>query len=295
MKMFRFMTAVIAAAAIPLCAGCGQSAPSMLRADASAVEALRSKLMVGVQSSGEAGPAAQATGWAKLSGTFKLVGDPPPPAQLPITKEQDICAPAGKPVYSHALMVDPKTKGIANIAIYPKKVGSVNDSAKTPPAAVPTFDQKQCLFATPLLGVQVGQKFLVKNSDSTTHNFHTAPVNNAAENKNISAGKAEEQAFTKEEPRPVPVNCDVHPWMKAYILPRANAYFAVTKDDGSFEIADLPAGEDLEIVVWHELAPNIPVNATAQKISGQGRFKIKLEPGKDVHLDIEVPVATFVK
>ena len=44
--------------------------------------------------------------------------------------------------------------------------------------------------------------------------------------------------------------------MKAYMLPRENGYFAVSADDGSFEIANLPAGEELEIQVWHESAGN---------------------------------------
>ena len=49
----------------------------------------------------------------------------------------------------------------------------------------------------------------------------------------------------------IPVKCNIHPWMKAYVGVVSHPYFAVTGDDGSFELKDLPPG-DYTIQVWHE-------------------------------------------
>jgi hypothetical protein len=49
----------------------------------------------------------------------------------------------------------------------------------------------------------------------------------------------------------IPVGCDVHPWMRAYVAVVPHPFFAVTGEDGSFEIRGLPAGE-YEIEAVHE-------------------------------------------
>ena len=72
------------------------------------------------------------------------------------------------------------------------------------------------------------------------------------------------------------------------MLPRKNRYFAVTAADGSFEIANLPAGEELEIQVWHESAAGtqgalvVETDAAKElKWTKKGRIKIKLEENED--------------
>jgi hypothetical protein len=85
--------------------------------------------------------------------------------------------------------------------------------------------------------------------------------------------------------------------MKAYLLPRKDKYFAVTAADGSFEIANLPAGEEVEIQVWHErgTGPNgaLVLPKKELKWTSRGRFKIKLEPDQTTDLALEVPAAAI--
>jgi hypothetical protein len=88
--------------------------------------------------------------------------------------------------------------------------------------------------------------------------------------------------------------------MLAYLLPRKNGYIAVTQTDGSFEIANLPAGEELEIQVWHENAAGgkgalYVENDAAQALEwdNKGRFKITLEPDQTRELEISVPASAF--
>ena len=77
------------------------------------------------------------------------------------------------------------------------------------------------------------------------------------------------------------------------MLPRDDKYFAVTKDDGTFEIANLPAGEDVEIQVWHEHGSGpggaLVLDRKELKWTGKGRFKVKLEPDETTDLELKVP------
>ena len=69
----------------------------------------------------------------------------------------------------------------------------------------------------------------------------------------------------------IPIGCDVHPWMRAYVSVVAHPYFAVTRSDGTFEINDVPPG-DYEIEVLHEV------------LAGQARH-IRVEANRQAHAD----------
>jgi hypothetical protein len=47
------------------------------------------------------------------------------------------------------------------------------------------------------------------------------------------------------------VKCNIHPWMHAFIGVVGNPYFAVSGEDGSFELKNLPPG-DYTLEAWHE-------------------------------------------
>jgi Carboxypeptidase regulatory-like domain len=59
-----------------------------------------------------------------------------------------------------------------------------------------------------------------------------------------------EKTFDKQEVM-VPFKCDVHPWMNAYIGVVPHPYYAVSGEDGTFQIEKLPPG-DYTIEAWHE-------------------------------------------
>jgi hypothetical protein len=250
---------------------------------------------------GEAEQAAQVgTGWATLEGRF--VFNEPPPARLPlaVTKDPTVCAPAGRAVLSEALLVDSATHGIANVAVYLRDAPRVHESAQPTEDEV-IFDQKQCIFLSHVFGMKIGQTVLIKNSDPVGHN--TKIDGNRGDSFNQTIPVNESLAFkpTKEEPTAVPVSCSIHPWMQAYFLPRNNGYFAISGKDGSFELENLPAGEELEFQVWHESAKG-PGNALilnspqAKELNwnNRGRFKVTLEPDQTMDLgEMEVPADSF--
>jgi hypothetical protein len=101
------------------------------------------------------------------------------------------------------------------------------------------------------MGIMVGQPFKVLNDDGVLHNVHAlAKVNRPFNMAMPPTRKEATETFAKEEGM-FTIKCDVHPWMQAYIGVFGNPFFTVTKTDGKFTIANLPAGT-YEIEAWHE-------------------------------------------
>jgi hypothetical protein len=295
-------------AALVLCAalaattlsGCGGTVAAGPSPQTQVAKEIREKLESGAAAEGGAADAAASTGtgWGTLRGTFKYVGTPPASSALNIDKDTAVCLKEG-PIMDNSLVVS-SDGGIANIVIY-ARAKRVHDSAKPlaeGESSSVVFDQKECMFLTHVLAFQVGQKVEIKNSDPIGHNTKIDPRNGTPFNQNLPPGTEEVPYMaTAEEASPAVVSCSIHPWMRGYMLPRKDKYFAVTKADGSFEIANLPAGEELEIQVWHEhgtgAGNGLVLDRKDLKWSSKGRFKVKLEPDQTMDLALEVPASSF--
>ena len=102
------------------------------------------------------------------------------------------------------------------------------------------------------------------------------PNNNREWNKSQPHGMEVEETFTREEIA-IPVKCNIHPWMRAYIAVFKHPYFAVTDRDGKFEIKNLPPGT-YTIKAWQE-----KLGTQTQKITVAGgeakEHKLRLQIG----------------
>jgi hypothetical protein len=153
------------------------------------------------------------------------------------------------------------------------------------------------MFLNHVVACQVNRKIDVKNSDPLGHNTKIDPRTGSPFNQTLADGQTVTYLPTREEALPAAVSCSIHPWMRAYLLPRKDKYFAVTGSDGSFEIPNLPAGEEVELQVWHEHG-NGPEGALVLqnkdlKWTSKGRFKVKLEPDETKDLALEVPASAL--
>ncbi|MAT69453.1 MAG: hypothetical protein CMJ58_07990 [Planctomycetaceae bacterium] len=242
----------------------------------------------------EAGDEAGGTGWATLKGRIVFVGDPPEMPPYNATKDMATCAPGGTAPPQEWLIVG-DDGGLANVAIYARKVSRVHESAEPPEEEV-VFDQKQCVFLSHVCPIVIGQTVMIKNSDPVGHNTNVQGQN--AFNQTVPADGSTPYEPQREESSPAKVTCSIHPWMVSYMLPRENGYVSVTGKDGAFELANLPAGETIEIQVWHESAPGGAVIAegeTADRLgwTNKGRFKIKLEEDQTEEITIQVPASAL--
>ena len=182
-----------------------------------------------------------------ITGTVKFDGTAPKRLrQLKMDADPKCAKKHSGPVMSEMLVLgDGNTMG--NIFIRVKGVPG-NHSAPSEPTVM---DQNGCMYVPHVMGVMVGQKFLIKNSDGLLHNVHSLAKINQSFNRAMPGAVTEaEFSFDKEEVM-FKIKCDVHPWMSAYVGVMTHPFYDVTGKDGKFEIKGVPAGT-YEVEVWHE-------------------------------------------
>jgi len=223
--------------------------------------------------------AAPAADWGTLKGRFVISGDVAAPAALTVDKDVEVC---GKHKLVNEEVVVADDKGVANVVVFvrDKKVTVKPELAAAAKEAKPVLDNLNCRFEPHVLFVQAGQELVIKNSDPVGHNSNISTVKNPPSNNLIPAGGEVTATFGSDEAVPAQVTCNIHPWMKGWIVVRDNPYAAVSGPDGSFEIADLPA-EELELQFWHEKAGYIgemTIGGKKEK-ARRGRMKLEVKPG----------------
>jgi plastocyanin len=189
---------------------------------------------------------AKADGPGTVTGRISFDGDAP--ARTPIRMAADPNCKAENESLSETTIVS-ADKGLKNVFVYVKD-GLGNKVYETPTAPI-VLDQKGCRYEPHVFGVHVGQPVEIRNSDPTLHNVHAIPKSNDEFN---FGQQPSTPAFTKMFDTPeigLSFRCDVHGWMRAYANVVTHPFFAVTKDDGTFEIKGLPAGT-YTIEAWHE-------------------------------------------
>jgi plastocyanin len=216
----------------------------------------------------------QADEWGTIKGRFVFGGDAPSAAELKADKDVEVC---GKHKLLAEELVVGADKGIANVVVYVRDKGvKVNPELAAAAAGQKLeLDNKDCRFQPHVQFVQTGQELVIKNSDTVGHNSNVATVKNPPSNNLIPAGGQSTVKFSSDEAIPAQVTCNIHPWMKAWLVVRPNPYAAVSKADGSFEIKGVPAGE-VELQFWHEKAGYIgemSIGGKAEK-AAKGRKKV---------------------
>ena len=200
---------------------------------------------------GSFGGLTQAAEWASLKGRFVFDGEPPAPVSITADKDVEVC---GKHKLVNEELVVSDDKGIANVVLFVRSKGvtvhpDLEDGSKSDPLVL---DNKDCRFEPHVGFVQTGQTLTIKNSDPVGHNSNIATMKNSPSNSLVPSNGSSDVTFSRDEAIPASVTCNIHPWMKAYLVIRPNPYGVVTGADGSFEIENLPVGEELEFQLWHE-------------------------------------------
>lgn len=181
--------------------------------------------------------------------TGKVLFKGKPPVEPRINMNTDpVCRKAHPgPVFAEEVVVN-KNATLRNVLVYIKS--GLSGKSYAAPKQPEVFDQKGCVYHPHVLGIMVGQVLEIRNSDATLHNVHSLsklnkPFNRAEPMKNMVVT----EKF--EKPETFKVKCDVHPWMNAYIGVFNNPFYAVTGDDGSFDLKGVPPGEYI-VETWQE-------------------------------------------
>ena len=125
------------------------------------------------------------------------------------------------------------------------------------------LDQKNCQYVPHVIGVVAGGHVEFRNSDPTMHNIHTMPTVVGNETVDISQGPRgapQTKQFRKPELM-IPVRCNNHPWMNAFINVAPTPFFAVSDANGRFTITGLPPG-DYVLGAVHEKMGEKTINLT---------------------------------
>jgi hypothetical protein len=150
-------------------------------------------------------------------------------------------------------------KTLGNVFVYVKD--GLGNYVYDTPTETAKIDQKECRYHPHVFGMRVNQPLEIVNSDPTLHNIHAMPkANSEFNNGQPIQGMKMNHAFKAKEVM-VPFKCDVHGWMNAYVGVLDHPYFAVSKENGSFEIKNLPPGT-YTIEAWHE-----KLGATTQSVT----------------------------
>jgi hypothetical protein len=201
----------------------------------------------------------------RVVGTIAFEGAVPAGQPIDMRGEQ-ACADKhdGQPMDRPVVVGD--DGGLKNVYVYVRE-GLPAGSWPAPDHEV-ELDQDGCLYIPRVLGLQTGQTLRIRNSDGLLHNVNARPTNQRGFNISQPTNMTTDRSFAQPEVM-IPVRCDVHGWMAAYIGVQSHPYFAVTPEDGTFRIENLPPGEYV-IEAWHEqygtqsLAVTVPESGEAR-------------------------------
>jgi RNA polymerase sigma factor (sigma-70 family) len=173
-----------------------------------------------------------------LSGQVFLRGTPAPEVTIAF---DTLCAPLQPaPVLTRHYVVH-TNGGLGNVFVYIKE--GAPSAAGLPAPAPALLDNSNCLFQPYVLGVQVNQPIVIRNSDSFMHNAHATGRLNPGFNFALpSSGWTTTKSFATPEIF-LPIKCDIHPWMFAYVCVATHPWFDVTDATGHFQFPyPLPPG-----------------------------------------------------
>lgn len=184
-----------------------------------------------------------------IAAVIKFEGTAPAPEKVRFDGDAKCVAANGAADRPSESILIGEHSALQNAFVYIKN-GLGNYSYPLPTEPV-LLDQQKCWYTPRVLGVRVGQPVEIRNSDPLVHNVAAAPTINQPFNmgepqQNVSFNRT----FSTTEVM-VPIHCDVHKWMNAWIGVLDHPYFATTGASGRVELTNVPPGT-YTIEAWHE-------------------------------------------
>jgi hypothetical protein len=192
-----------------------------------------------------------------IKGKVVYQGSVPTKKIIP-TKDKEVCGD----IREEPEVIVGADKGVKDSVVYLKEVEK--GKALEKPAKKPEIVNKGCVFVPRVQAFPVGTVVIV-NSDPVMHNTHAFHGKATVFNVALPVkGQRIERPLKK--PGINRVECDAHGWMLAWIFAAEHPYYAVTKEDGTFEMKDVPPGS-YTLVAWHEFTGELeaPVSVKAKE------------------------------
>lgn len=221
-----------------------------------------------------------------ISGTIKLKGDAPmindiaAIGKMENAAEKAVCQQGNQ---KEQMWIIDKANGVANVIVWLEpadgKEFDIKDSLKEPFKKAVVIEQPHCQYVPHVAAVYAGiQPLVVKSSpNKITHNVKIGETkaNKASDDNLVTDAKPVERIF-KHDTAMISIACSIHTWMQAKVKTFDHPYFAVSKEDGTFTINNVPSGEDMVLYVWHESMSSAAKHNAAYKVN-KGDNKLSLE------------------
>jgi Carboxypeptidase regulatory-like domain len=224
---------------------------------------------------GTVAPAAVDVG--SVVGVVRSTGTATPRAPVAVTVDPAVC---GETVADASLRIG-DGGAVADAVVVLRGVAPPAD----PPSGEVLVDNAHCRFVPRVQIARRGQTVRVRNSDPVLHNAH--PVLVAEPEASIANLALSRPGLTMDLTRRlaatlpasgeafVRFGCDVHPWMRGWLVVLDHGFAAVTGADGAFTIAHVPPGT-YTLAVWHETL-------------GRLERPVTVRPGEPARLDVSFP------
>jgi len=189
------------------------------------------------------------TNGGTITGKVSFTGNDPAPKVFAVTKNPEVCGAADRKID----FVKVNNGALQEAVVYLSKIKSGKAFPKE--LTRPTkLDQHNCAFH-PFFGVMANsQKLDVVNSDPVLHNIHTYEQIGRAKRTVFNVSQPDKGTIEKKvklrRGTSMKIECDAHDFMHGFMFVAKNPYFAVVKDDGSYEIKDVPPGK-YTLKAWH--------------------------------------------
>jgi len=202
--------------------------------------------------------------WATVKGQVVFPAGTPIPKReaLNVTQDKDHCLSKGD-ILDESVIVNPKNRGVKNVVVWLRPDDTSNAKAKFTAAQINPEDAKRkpaevvigqpcCMFVERITTARPGDTLIVKNQAPVPHNFFWSSTNNSEFNQTIP--KMDQFKLPQPivaESTPIQYKCTIHGWMTGYVRVFEHPYYAITDENGNFEIKNAPVGK-FRIVYWHE-------------------------------------------
>ena len=193
------------------------------------------------------GGSVSAVSGGKITGSVKLDGIAPHQKPIDMAKEPSCAAVHKDKQVTAENVVVGANGGLANVVVYITRGLTGNEPVSTQTVEI---NQKGCQYVPHVVAVDAGQHMKIVNSDQTLHNIYAQATKTSPWNKSQMLGGAPLDVTWNNEEVAIPIKCNVHPWMRAYIVVVKGPY-GVSDDSGAFKLDNLPPG-NYTLTAWHE-------------------------------------------
>lgn len=202
--------------------------------------------------------------WAgEVTGKVVFEGDAPTMKVIDMSSDPNCAKLHGDKEVRREDLVLGDGQAMANVVVRVTK--GLGDKKHPVPSEPIIVTQADCVYAPHVVVAQAGQTIKFLNPDKIMHNVNSSPDKNAPFNKAMPPVMEEmEVMFSTPEPDGFRIECNIHPWMRAYCVVLDHPYFSVTGTDGTFKIEGLEPGT-YEITAWHERLPAMTAEVTVEE------------------------------